>query len=68
MKKIYISHVVINNLGEIVAVYRKLHMFDVETAEFRFQESEIVTPGKSIVAPVNTPIGPIGLQIVCHDL
>lgn len=50
----------------MVAVYRKLHLFDVETPEFRFQESRVVNGGDYIVAPVkNTPLeGGLGLLIV----
>lgn len=50
----------------MVAVYRKLHLFDVETPEFRFQESRVVNGGDYIVAPIkNTPLeGGLGLLIV----
>lgn len=49
-----------------MAVYRKLHLFDVETPEFRFQESRAVNGGDYIVAPLkDTPLeGGLGLQIV----
>lgn len=62
--KIYNCHVVINNSGDLVAAYRKLHMFDVDTPEFRFRESEVVAQGPGIVMPIDTPIGSLGLQIV----
>uniref|UniRef100_T1GAZ6 bis(5'-adenosyl)-triphosphatase n=1 Tax=Megaselia scalaris TaxID=36166 RepID=T1GAZ6_MEGSC len=65
--KIMNAHVVINDLGDIVAVYRKLHMFDVNTPAFRFRESEVVEAGKKIVPPIETPIGQLGLQI-CYDM
>lgn len=63
-KQIYNSHIVINSDGEIVEIYRKLHMFDVDTPEFRFRESDVVKPGDEIVLPIKTPIGELGLQIV----
>uniref|UniRef100_A0A1B0D5U6 Uncharacterized protein n=2 Tax=Phlebotomus papatasi TaxID=29031 RepID=A0A1B0D5U6_PHLPP len=65
--KIYNCHVVINNSGDLVAAYRKLHMFDVDTPEFRFRESEVVAQGPGIVMPIDTPIGSLGLQI-CYDI
>lgn len=64
IKQIYNSHIVINNEGDIVDIYRKLHMFDVDTPDFRFRESDVVKPGDKIVLPIQTPIGELGLQIV----
>ncbi|XP_067645595.1 nitrilase and fragile histidine triad fusion protein NitFhit [Eurosta solidaginis] len=66
-EKIYNAHVLINDCGEVVKVYRKLHLFDVETEEMRFRESDVVRPGPQLIAPVNTPIGMLGMQI-CYDL
>lgn len=65
--KIHNTHLVINDSGNIVAAYRKLHLFDVDTPEFRFRESDVVTSGSNIVAPIDTPIGCLGLQI-CYDV
>lgn len=62
--KIQNTHVVINNVGELIAAYRKLHLFDVDTPEFKFRESKVVQGGQKIVAPISTPIGNIGLLIV----
>lgn len=64
--KLHNSHIVINNAGDLVAVYRKLHLFDVETPEFRFQESRVINSGDYIVSPLtNTPLqGGLGLLIV----
>lgn len=58
------THILINSDGEIVDLYRKLHLFDVQTPDFKFRESKLVKPGNSVGPPVNTPIGKIGLQIV----
>uniref|UniRef100_A0A182QBF2 Nitrilase and fragile histidine triad fusion protein NitFhit n=1 Tax=Anopheles farauti TaxID=69004 RepID=A0A182QBF2_9DIPT len=67
VKNIYNTHILINNAGELVANYRKLHMFNVVTPEFKFRESETVRSGPTLVPPVETPIGRIGLQI-CYDM
>lgn len=61
------SHVIIDDSGNIVDVYRKLHLFDVDTPEFKFRESNVVTGGDFIVAPLtNTPLDghQLGLLIV----
>jgi predicted amidohydrolase len=62
--KIHNTHIVINSDGEIVTYYRKLHLFDVDTPEFKFRESKVVEGGKTISFPFESPIGKIGLQIV----
>ncbi|KFB49967.1 AGAP012379-PA-like protein [Anopheles sinensis] len=67
VKNIYNTHILINNAGKLVASYRKLHMFNVVTPEFKFRESETVRSGPALVPPVETPIGRIGLQI-CYDM
>lgn len=53
--------------GEILAVYRKIHLFDVDVADaVRFLESATVEPGEEVVV-AETPLGKIGLSI-CYDL
>lgn len=66
-RKVFNTHIVINSKGEIASLYRKLHLFDVDTPDFKFRESKIVSPGSGAVEPINTPIGQIGLQI-CYDI
>ncbi|XP_030385271.1 nitrilase and fragile histidine triad fusion protein NitFhit [Scaptodrosophila lebanonensis] len=65
--KIYNAHVMINDQGEVAAIYRKMHLFDAETKDFRLRESDTVAAGKSLERPVSTPAGEVGLQI-CYDL
>lgn len=53
--------------GEIIDFYRKIHLFDIEIpGQCAFQESSIVTPGKSPTY-FKTKWGNIGIGI-CYDL
>ena len=55
--------------GRIAAVYRKIHLFDVDlTAQggLAYRESERVAPGSEAVA-FDTPFGIVGLS-VCYDV
>lgn len=53
--------------GEVIATYRKLHLFDVDLSdEVRFAESATVAPGNRTVV-VETALSRIGLTI-CYDL
>jgi predicted amidohydrolase len=53
--------------GSRVALYRKIHLFDVDvSAEVRFRESATVEPGGEVVV-ASTGIGAIGLS-VCYDV
>lgn len=53
----------INSDGSIASYYDKLHLFDYGS----LQESNSVEAGKTIVAPVDTVVGRVGLTI-CFDL
>jgi predicted amidohydrolase len=53
--------------GRVLAVYRKIHLFDVDVSEsVRYRESERVAPGASPVV-AETPLARLGLSI-CYDL
>ena len=53
--------------GQRLAVYRKMHLFDVEVGDGQtYRESAAVAPGQDVVS-VQTPLGRLGLS-VCYDL
>jgi deaminated glutathione amidase len=53
--------------GEDRAVYRKVHMFDVEVGGTRYEESAIEAPGDEIVVTETDGAVPLGMS-VCYDL
>ena len=53
--------------GEVRAVYRKLHMFDVEVAGRSYRESAVTEPGEEIVLSATAEGVQLGLAI-CYDL
>lgn len=61
------TSVLISPEGEILAEYRKLHMFDITLADGTpFNESDRVEPGTEIVT-VETELGTFGMSI-CYDV
>ncbi len=61
------TSVLVDPRGGIAAVYRKLHLFDVETPDgASYRESAAVEPGDEVVAAA-TSFGMLGLS-VCYDL
>ncbi|GFR42671.1 hypothetical protein Agub_g3482, partial [Astrephomene gubernaculifera] len=65
---IYNTHVVVDAEGRMAAVYRKIHLFDVDVPNGPLlMESRTTAPGdKAVVVPA-TPAGPLGLT-TCYDL
>jgi predicted amidohydrolase len=57
----------VNPRGEVVAVYRKVHMFDVEVGGRTYRESELEEPGDEIVLSQTADGVELGLSI-CYDL
>jgi predicted amidohydrolase len=52
--------------GQILATYRKIHLFDIDIPEVSFLESTTCLPGDRPVV-VDTPFGRLGMSI-CFDL
>ncbi|MBI1746404.1 MAG: carbon-nitrogen hydrolase family protein [Acidobacteria bacterium] len=64
---IYNTSVLLGPCGDRLAVYRKIHLFDVNLPGGAvFQESRFVRPGNEIIV-IDTRLGKIGLTI-CYDL
>jgi predicted amidohydrolase len=53
--------------GEVKAVYRKIHMFDVVVGGQEYRESESEEPGDDVVLSDSSDGVPLGLT-VCYDL
>ena len=66
-KRCYNTSVLFGPEGRQVAIYRKIHLFDIDLSdEVRFKESDTVMPGSELVV-ADTPLAAIGLSI-CYDL
>ena len=67
-EKVLNAHIVIDENGEIVSIYRKTHLFNLEIpGVVRLVESEFSIAGDRIIPPVQTSVGHVGLGI-CYDL
>jgi predicted amidohydrolase len=53
--------------GEVLGVYRKIHMFDVDVDGVSYRESEHERPGEELVDAEIPGLGRVGLSI-CYDL
>ena len=66
-KKLVNRSVLINSEGEIIKIYDKIHMFDVNLSyNEKYKESERYLPGQELVM-AELPWGKLGLSI-CYDL
>jgi len=63
----YNTSLLLSPQGDILAHYRKIHLFDVDIpGQVRVKESDTKKPGETVVA-TTTPLGVFGLS-VCYDL
>ena len=63
---IYNSCFIFNRNGQIIDVYRKMHLFDVDIPGMIFKESETITAGNKIKV-VETDLTTLGMAI-CYDI
>jgi len=62
-QKVFDTAVIIDELGKIQSVYRKIHLYDA----LGFKESKKLLAGNIIEKPTRTSVGNLGLQI-CYDM
>ncbi|MEI3611893.1 carbon-nitrogen hydrolase family protein [Pseudogracilibacillus sp. SO30301A] len=66
-KRVYNSSMLINGNGEIIATYRKLHLYDaIFEGRYTIKESDTIKPGKDVVT-ADTDFGTVGMTI-CYDI
>ncbi|MFI5004576.1 MAG: carbon-nitrogen hydrolase family protein [Solirubrobacterales bacterium] len=66
-EKLANTSVHIDPYGDVRAVYRKVHMFDVEVAGRAYHESAITEPGEEVVSSATAEGVRLGMSI-CYDL
>ena len=65
-ERLFNTSIFFNPSGELVAVYRKIHLFDVKAPDREYLESRLIAPGREIItAKAGTTM--LGLS-VCYDL
>jgi predicted amidohydrolase len=66
--RVYNTHIIVDNHGQIVSKYRKIHLFDVSIPSegINLCESATTAPGSTLVV-CDSPIGKLGLS-TCYDL
>ncbi len=63
----YNTSLLISPQGDLLAQYRKIHLFDVDIpGQVSIKESDSMKPGEDVVV-ASTPLGTVGLS-VCYDL
>lgn len=66
-ERVYNSHLIVNDQGEVSAVYRKIHLFTVDIPKGPvLMESRYTAPGTGLVT-CDSPAGKLGLS-TCYDL
>lgn len=66
-QRVYNAHIILDSNGELVASYRKIHLFDVSIpGKVELRESRTTAPGTELVA-CDSPLGRLGVT-TCYDL
>ncbi|MCP4202409.1 MAG: carbon-nitrogen hydrolase family protein [bacterium] len=66
-ERCYNTSVLFNPEGKRIAIYRKIHLFDIDLSEeVSIRESATIKPGEEVVV-ANTDLAALGLSI-CYDL
>lgn len=61
--KVFDTAIIINDLGKLKSVYRKIHLYDA----LGFKESKKLVAGSIIERPTQTSVGNLGL-LICYDM
>jgi predicted amidohydrolase len=61
--KVFDTAIIINDLGKLKSVYRKVHLYD----SLGFKESKKLVAGSIIERPTRTSVGNLGL-LICYDM
>lgn len=61
--KVFDTAIIINDLGKLQSVYRKVHLYDA----LGFKESKKLVAGSIIERPTRTSVGNLGL-LICYDM
>lgn len=61
--KVFDTAIIINDLGKLQSVYRKVHLYDA----LGFKESKKLVAGSIIEKPTRTSVGNLGL-LICYDM
>ncbi|MEM2136620.1 MAG: carbon-nitrogen hydrolase family protein [Candidatus Methanomethylicia archaeon] len=61
--RVYDTSVLISSFGEILSIYRKIHLFDA----FNVMESKYILPGNDFTKPITIGDFNVGL-LICYDI
>ncbi|CAJ1954336.1 unnamed protein product [Cylindrotheca closterium] len=65
--RVYNTHLILDEKGQIQALYRKIHLFDVSIpGKVELRESKTTAPGTEVVL-CDSPLGRLGLT-TCYDM